>query len=199
MISALLEQFATTLHGRLRIFSQDVCTPSVRYVPHFHLATMPFAVVRANGLEQRGATLDDVIEVDEAGLDTRHDPPQVALAIEQRAIAEIVPIDAQGVEGDEVRPIAAEEQIVEPAAAVGRQADDLTIKHRVVCANAMRDFLREQAEFRQHEAAARHELEDVAADVRERAESIVFSSKEPIGMVERLRDGNERHRPEDHG
>ena len=66
-------------------------------------------------------------------------------------------------------------------------------------ADAVRNFLREQTELREGETAARHEFAEVPADVRERAEPVVFQFEQPVRMIEGFRDRNERHRPVLHG
>jgi hypothetical protein len=49
---------------------------------------------RARGREQVGSPADDVIHVDEPGLNPRHDGPEPALALEDRPITEILPVIA---------------------------------------------------------------------------------------------------------
>jgi hypothetical protein len=74
-----------------------------------------------------------------------------------------------------------EQQLVEATATITAETDNLTIEHRVPCGNAVRDFFREQIELAEGHATPRNEFAVVAADVRERAEAIMFSSKTQSG------------------
>jgi hypothetical protein len=73
----------------------------------------------------------------QAGLDKQHDAEQSALALEQRHPVRSSPSIAQHIERI-VRPLAAEQQLLEVGAAVRVQAADLAVQPGVVANKAQR-------------------------------------------------------------
>jgi hypothetical protein len=76
-----------------------------------------FEVALANNAEQIATAPLQVIEVQQPALNRGHDPQQPALAGEQRQARQILAVDRQSIERIEVRPLAAEQQLVEVGAA----------------------------------------------------------------------------------
>ena len=58
----------------------------------------------------------------------------------QRPIAQVPAIQRQQIERHEVRPLAPEHQVVEVAAAVRLQADDLTVQDGIATPNRTREL-----------------------------------------------------------
>jgi hypothetical protein len=59
----------------------------------------------------------------------------------------------------------------------------------------MRDFLAEPVPFREDEPMPRHEPAAVPVDLRQRAKPVVFHLEDPVGVIERVGNAHERHRP----
>jgi hypothetical protein len=62
--------------------------------------------------------------------------------------------------------------------------------------NCVREFLTELRPVLERVAVPRHEIAVVSVDVGEGSEPVVLHLEEPIGMVEGLREAQERHGPE---
>jgi hypothetical protein len=84
------------------------------------------------------------------------------------------------------------------AAAVRLETDDFAVEHRVDRADPMRDLLTEHVPLREHVTAAGDEPAPMALDDREGAEAVVLRLEQPIRMIERLGDADERHRAVEH-
>jgi hypothetical protein len=140
---ARVEQLVPTVHLRvLRIFDLQPrraarigLIRAVRPLRHD-----PLEVVFTRRLIEIASALRDVIEIQQPAFDTRHDPQQPALALEQRQRAQILAIDHQHVEHIEVRRVSAKQQPIEIAAPVGSQAADfpsrIAERQRTACATA---------------------------------------------------------------
>ena len=102
-----------------------------------------FEIRQASDHEQIRAALVNVIETQQAALNSGHDAPQATLPLEQRQCREIFALDTERIEGVEVRSLAAEQQLVEMRPAVRLQAADLAIEHGRVRAHGVGDFLGE--------------------------------------------------------
>ena len=134
--------------------------------------------------KQADASPFDVIDIEQSRLNPRHDAPQSALALHQRQRAKILPIDREQIEREEVRPIAAEQQVVEVRPAVPIEADDFAVQHGIERANAVRDLRLEDPVLGEHVPAARDQSTEMALDMRERAESVVLDFVQTIAMIE---------------
>jgi hypothetical protein len=145
--------------------------------------------------EQVHAAGAQIVDVEQSGLNSRHDAAQAPLALGERTIAEILAIDREHVERVEARPVAAEQQFVEVAAAVAIEADDLAVEDARHRPNAVRNFRFENPELTEDVAAARDQAAQMSVDVRKRAEAVMFQLEQPIRMIEGLWNPNERHRP----
>jgi hypothetical protein len=152
-------------------------------------------VERTRGAKQVAAPSGEVIDVEQARFDPRHQPAQDPLPLEERPILHVVALDRQHVERVEGRPGAAEEQRIEVAAAIRVETHELAIEHCIMRANAVGDFSRELIPARQDVPAARDEPALMPFDDRERAEAIVLDFVQLVGMVERLGNPDERHGP----
>jgi hypothetical protein len=71
-----------------------------------------------------------VIDIEQPRVMRRQHLAQSALALEQRPRSEILAVELQQVKRCEVRPVPAEQQVLEAAAAVRSEADDLAVEHR---------------------------------------------------------------------
>ena len=96
------------------------------------LADDAFQIAIASDAKQIASALRNMIEVEHAAFNLRHDPQQFAFAVEQRERSNVATVDAQQIERVEVRPLSAEQQIIEIAAAVRAETADLAVKDRVV-------------------------------------------------------------------
>jgi len=64
--------------------------------------------------KQGSAAAAQIVHEQQAGFDAGHDRPQPALAFDERPGAQVLTVDLQQIEGAEVRPVAAEQQLMEP-------------------------------------------------------------------------------------
>ena len=104
-----------------------------------------------------------------------------------------VPSAARTSNAQQGRRVAPEEQLVEVGATVGIDANEPAVENRLVAADAVRHLLAEPIPLREDVAAVGDEPAAIAVDDREGAESVVLDFIEPVGMIERPRDGDERH------
>ena len=70
----------------------------------------------------------EVVEIQQPTLNRRHDAPEPALAFEQRQACQILTLETQHVEGVEVRPLAADQKLVELRTPVRLQATNLAVQ-----------------------------------------------------------------------
>jgi hypothetical protein len=68
--------------------------------------------------------------VQQARLDGRNEPAHPTLPFDERPLAQVFPVNRQQVEGVEVRPVSAEQQI--KVAQASRSRHDLTVDDRIV-------------------------------------------------------------------
>jgi methionine-rich copper-binding protein CopC len=126
----------------------------------------------------------------------RDQSAQPSLPLHERPLSQVFAVHCEQIERVEVRPLATEQQALEVAAAARIQADDLSVDHRVVRSDGVREFLTELRPVLEGVAVARHEVTVVSVDVGERSEAVVLHLEEPVRMVERLREAQERRGPE---
>lgn len=94
------------------------------------------------------------------------------------------------------RPLAAEQQIVKLGPTVGREADDLAVEHTGHRPHRVRDLGLQHRKLCVDVPATGDEFALVALHVREGTEPVVLQFEDPIVVIERLGDANERHRPD---
>lgn len=172
------------------MFSRDVANSK----PEFPFRDDPLQIIRAHRRKQLGAAAYDVIVVDQPRVYPRHDGSQSPLPFEQRAFSQILAVDREHVERHEVRPVPAEEQAVEHRAAIGRQANDLSIEHARLGTHRVRDFVVQHWKLLVDVPTTRHERALITIDLRERPEAVVFQLENPITVVERAANADQRHR-----
>ena len=136
-----------------------------------------------------------MVHVEQPRIRPRNELVELPLPLDQRPAAQVLVFVGEQVEGGEERPFASEQQIVKVGPAIGTQADDFPVQDGAVGLYAVSDFLGQQAELREDVAAARHERAAMALDMRERAEAVVLQLEQPVRVIERIRDADERHRP----
>jgi hypothetical protein len=122
MIPALLEQFTAADHMRVRrILNLDPTRRrAVRLVSTLaQVGDDTLEVTLAGPGEQIAAASLERIDVQQTGVDPRHDRAQAALAFDQRAIPEVLAVDAEHIERVEVRPLAAKQQLMKVAPTIG--------------------------------------------------------------------------------
>jgi hypothetical protein len=99
----------------------------------------PRKIAFAHGVEEPNAGVAEVIEIEQPGLDARHDRLQPALALEQGPLSQIFAVDRERVEDDEVRPVPPEHQVAELRPPIRTEADDFPVQHGMHRADAVRD------------------------------------------------------------
>lgn len=122
--------------------------------------------------------------------------PRVEAALRDRSVAvgpaRIIPrIMPVVVRLSGVRPL-------EVTAAVRIEADDLAVEDGGHRSDAVSDLDLQHIPLTELVAVPRNETAPVAVDVRERAEAVVLHFEQPVGMVEGLRDPDQRHRSKLH-
>jgi len=136
-----------------------------------------------------------VIKQPRVNVRSRHDAAQTTLALDERQRTEVLTVDGQRIEGHEVRPLVTKHQIVELGAGVCRQGDNLVIDHARHRAHRVGNFCFEHRPLLVDVPAPGDERALMALDVRQCAKPVVFQFEHPVGMVERVRDPDQRHRP----
>ena len=82
--------------------------------------------------------------------------------------------------------------------AVRFEAADLSVEHRVVRSDRVRDLLGELRPALERVAVPRPQLAAVAADVSPRPEAVQLRLEGEVGMIERLRNPEEPHGGREH-
>src|SRR5262249_28787665 len=136
----------------------------------------------------------DVIDVEQARVNSRHDGAQPPLAFDERSGSQVFVIDFHEIEGGVVRPVSPQHQRVEPGATVWRETDDFAVEDCGSRAHRMGDLFIQQRPFRKIVTATRDQATDVAANLRERAEAAQFQLVEPGVVIKGFRNLDERHR-----
>jgi len=133
-----------------------------------------------------------VIDVKQPTLNRRHDATQPAFPLCERPRRQILTVHRQQIEREEVRPVAPEQQVVEVAATVRVEADDLAVEHGIGRADGVRDLGLEDAVLGEDVAAARHQAAMMPVDVCERPEPVVLQFEQAVAVIKRFRDVNQR-------
>jgi len=98
---------------------------------------------------------------------TRFHARQDALTVLERLIAEVAPVKTEHIERHEVRPFATEQQVIEMAAAVRLQADDLAVWSSLAALGRVRQLVAQVRPGFVHVAASGDEPAAMARDVCE--------------------------------
>ncbi len=146
----------------------------------------PFEIQAADLLEQRNASLVDVIHEEETRALSRHQLPQLGFTLDERKLPQIVSIQPQQVERVEKRAGSARHQLVELGAPLPVETDDLAIQHRFRRGEVSFDRERQGLELVETVTVARDQSRAGAIHIGDGAKAVMFELEEPLWVVEGL-------------